>query len=96
MFILILFSAKFRAVLNWQADCFFVVNDHFFTYQKAGTHSMKCNIECEAPTVIGNSNSKQWLKFDKVPYSLLACVSNLSSELFSPCSGLQAWLIKKI
>lgn len=49
------FLLRCRASLSWKVDCIFVVNDHFFTYQKARTHSMKCNIKCEAPTVIGNS-----------------------------------------
>ena len=63
LFYLVIFSTwvfnssllRFRAAHGWQVDCFFVVNDHFFTYQKAGTHSMKRNMEYEEPTVIGNS-----------------------------------------
>lgn len=45
---------RFRAALNWPVDCFFVGNDHSFTYQKAGTHSIKCNIKGETPAVTGN------------------------------------------
>ena len=63
LFSLVIFSTwafnssllRFRAAHGWQVHCFFVANDHFSTYQKAGTRSMKCDMEYEAPIVLGNS-----------------------------------------